>query len=146
MTDYPRCKTCRHYEPHTPANGDCTRPSSKAQWVQVGTAGPLCDNPRMAVKGDTSFAILPYGCGPDYGCVHHQVKPPRPVLPGFNYEEWQVYQHNIRLEPWKKRAIAMSWELPTDDNPHHGRVHAVAEGDTQCRCDKCQPCEPKEES
>ena len=62
MTDYPRCKTCKHWDRQGP------------QWE--GLYG--CMNPKV-VDGfgtvDEANAMMgDFYTGPDFGCIHHEPK------------------------------------------------------------------------
>lgn len=63
MTDYPRCKTCRHWRTtivaHTPTEifHECTNKAVR-------------DN----TKGDGADPLGDFFTGPDFGCVHHEAK------------------------------------------------------------------------
>lgn len=61
MTDYPRCKTCRHWD-------DRGRPADRMY---------ICDNPKVFEGDELDEADAETGCfytGPDFGCVHHKPK------------------------------------------------------------------------
>lgn len=61
MTDYPRCKTCRHWDDRG------RRDSAMCE----------CKNSNVLAGDGIDEACSETGCfytGPDFGCVHHESK------------------------------------------------------------------------
>lgn len=69
MSDYPRCKTCKHYTPAYLSKYNSDPNAGRCSSTMVDGEDTPVDG--ILVNGgggnDYSFAI-----GPDFGCIHHE--------------------------------------------------------------------------